>query len=90
MIMANEVGPASEKAGSNGGTTMPLAAIGFRCADSMKARSTTLHQQAEYTIATDSLFASITNAISAYLREESIYPWLRYCQHILLISIIYL
>ena len=73
MIMANEVGPAPEKAGNKTGTPMPLAAIGFRCADSMKARRLTLRQKAEYTTATDSLLAAITTSVSAYLREESIY-----------------
>ena len=71
--MANEVGPASNKAGNNAGTVMPLAAIGPRCADSMQARRTDLHKQAGYTTAADSLFVSISNAPSAYLREESIY-----------------
>lgn len=71
--MANEVGPALEKAGNNAGTTMPLAAIGLRCADSMKARRPRLRKKAEYTTATDPLPASITTSVSAYLREESIY-----------------
>lgn len=79
--MANEVDPASDKAGNKGGSLKPLAAIGPRCADSMKARRKTLHQQAGYTTATDSSFVTISNASSAYLREESIYdllaaaPW---------------
>ena len=73
MIMAHEVDPALGKAGNKDGTSMPLAAIGFRCADSMKAGSSRLRQKAEYTTATDSLRASITTSVSAYLREESIY-----------------
>ncbi len=74
--MANEVGPTLDKAGNNDGSSKPLAAIGSRCADSMKARSSRLRQKAEYTTATDSLRASITTSVSAYLREESIYALL--------------
>ena len=80
--MANEVDPASDKAGNKGGTLMPLAAIGFRCADSMKARRAKLHKQAGYTTATDSLFALIRNSSSVYLREESIYALLERINHL--------
>ncbi|WP_435106912.1 hypothetical protein, partial [Arhodomonas sp. AD133] len=72
MIMAKGVGPASDKAGNNAGSLKPLAAIGLRCADSMKARRPDLHQQAGYTTATDALLPSISTSVSAYLREESI------------------
>ena len=80
--MANEVGPASGKAGNKAGSLKPLAAIGPRCADSMKARRTKLHKQAGYTTATDSLFVTISNSPSAYLREESIYASLAASVHV--------
>jgi len=52
--MTLQVGPVPQKADNSDGTSMPLSAIGPRCADFMMARLiySISHQEAGYTTAT--------------------------------------